>query len=214
MKTKLISSQQPDLIVYFAGWGTPVSAVEHLALPQGYDLLLCYDYRNLDLAFDFLAYEHIRLVAWSMGVWVAEQTMTKLPLLSATAINGTALPCDDQFGIPKAIFEGTLSGLNAVTRTKFERRMCGDKQNFTQYQQLNGQRSDEEILSELTALYGFLQKHNETDKIQWTKAIIGLQDRIFPAENQQAYWTNRTVISPVDKAHYLLAEYHCWEQLF
>lgn len=38
-----------------------------------------------------------------MGVWVAERVMQGYPLLSATAINGTGLPCDDQYGIPEAI---------------------------------------------------------------------------------------------------------------
>ncbi|MBD4936817.1 DUF452 family protein, partial [Xanthomonas citri pv. citri] len=36
MKTKLISTQQANLIIYFAAWGTPASVVSHLALPNGY----------------------------------------------------------------------------------------------------------------------------------------------------------------------------------
>lgn len=57
MKTALLSKQQANLIIYFAGWGTPASVVSHLTLPSGYDLLICYDYQDLTLPpFDFDRY--------------------------------------------------------------------------------------------------------------------------------------------------------------
>ena len=73
-------------------------------MPTDHDLLICYDYQDLTLDFDFSAYQQIRVVAWSMGVWVAERVLQGITLQSATAVNGTGLPCDDGFGIPYAIF--------------------------------------------------------------------------------------------------------------
>ena len=118
MKTKFYDHQGEHLIVYFAGWGTPLDAVAHLILPTNHNLLICYDYQDLTLDFDFSAYQQIRVVAWSMGVWVAERVLQGITLQSATAVNGTGLPCDDSFGIPYAIFKGTLENLEENTRSK------------------------------------------------------------------------------------------------
>ena len=136
MKTKFYDHQGEHLIVYFAGWGTPLDAVAHLILPTNHNLLICYDYQDLTLDFDFSAYQQIRVVAWSMGGWVAERVLQGITLQSATAVNGTGLPCDDSFGIPYAIFKGTLENLAENTRSKFERRICGDKVSFERYQHL------------------------------------------------------------------------------
>lgn len=219
MKTQLMTTQpqkQPNLIVYFAGWGTPISAVAHLDLPQDYDLLICYDYQNLHLDFDFSPYQQIRVVAWSMGVWVADQVMQNIPLSSATAINGTGLPCHDQFGIPCEIFKGTLEGLTEESRVKFERRICGDKQNFAIYQQLAEPREFAEIHAELTALYEMIQTQ-KPQSILWTDAVIAEQDRIFPAQNQFAYWQRHSPavhISKIAGAHYLFPAMSTWAELW
>ncbi|HGG9315583.1 TPA: pimeloyl-ACP methyl esterase BioG family protein, partial [Neisseria meningitidis] len=53
MKTKFYNHQGGHLILYFAGWGTPPDAVNHLILPENHDLLICYDYQDLNLDFDF-----------------------------------------------------------------------------------------------------------------------------------------------------------------
>lgn len=217
MKTALIMSQSTPaahLVVYFAGWGTPISAVSHLRLPEDHDLLICYDYQDLQLDFDFSTYDQIHLVAWSMGVWVANQVMSAIPLVSAVAINGTGLPCHDQFGIPCDIFEGTLAGLNEENRIKFERRMCGDKQTFAYYQSLPEQRDLQEIHAELTALYDMI-KVKSSQSIQWTRAWIAEQDRIFPMTNQLAYWQSISVNTQLVKgAHYWFLSCSHWADLW
>ena len=43
-----------------------------------------------------------------MGVWVAERVLQGITLQSATAVNGTGLPCDDSFGISYIIFKGDV----------------------------------------------------------------------------------------------------------
>ena len=216
MQYQLISQNPPsrNLIVYFAGWGTPPSAVQHLAIPPAHDLLLCYDYRDFSLDFDFSRYEKVRLVAWSMGVWVADRVMGQVPLLSATAINGTGLPMHDEFGIPCAVFQGTLDTLDEINLGKFERRMCGDKQLLQHYQSLEGRRSIEEIHAELTALYDALSAEHQHTGLPWTKAIIGTQDRIFPTQNQRNYWHERCEVSEMVGGHYLFPLLQTWEQLW
>ncbi|WP_440163005.1 DUF452 family protein [Actinobacillus pleuropneumoniae] len=217
MKTKLISTQQANLIIYFAGWGTQASVVSHLALPNGYDLLICYDYQDLNFpAFDFSRYQTVRLVAWSMGVWVAEKVLPEINLASATAINGTLFPKHDLWGIPLQIFDGTLQTLNAENRLKFERRMCGDKQLLNVYLALPEQRSLAEIHHEIEVLNTAIEANLVTPKLHWTNVIIGEKDRIFSAQNQLAFWQDKKVrMTHLSKGeHYLWQHFSEWEQLW
>lgn len=217
MKTKLISSQQANLLIYFTGWGTPASVVSHLALQDGYDLLICYDYQDLGFPhFDFSRYQTIRLVAWSMGVWVAENVLPKINLVSATAVNGTPFPKHDEWGIPVQIFNGTLQTLNAENRLKFERRICGDKQLLNAYLALPEQRSLAEIHLELEVLNAAIEKNLVTPKLHWTNVIVGEKDRIFSAQNQLAFWQDKSVrITQMPKGeHYLWQHFSKWAQLW
>lgn len=207
----------PELVVYFSGWGMPPSAIAHLQLPENSDLLICYDYTDLQLDFDFSPYSRIRLVAFSLGVWVANQVMSKVKLRSATAMNGTLNPCDVNFGIPPEIFKGTLTGLDDINRLKFERRMCGGKSELNTYQALAEQRSLQNIRLELTALYGLINQSSPTSPIFWDYAFISSQDRIFPTANQVAYWQQhspRTMIRVLDGSHYALPQFERWDNLW
>jgi len=213
VKTKFYDHQGENLIVYFAGWGTPLDAVAHLILPTDHDLLICYDYQDLKLDFDFSAYQQIRVVAWSMGVWVAERVLQGITLQSATAVNGTGLPCDDSFGIPYVIFKGTLENLTENTRSKFERRICGDKVSFERYQQFSA-RPFNEIYQELTALFAMIQQDKRTDLIHWTNAWISSRDKIFMPANQHQYWASCCAVQEIQGEHYVFSRFTHWSALW
>ncbi len=215
MKTAFIGQQGSNLILYFAGWGTPPSAVAHLQIPPNFDLLICYDYQDLQLEFDFSCYQEIYLVAWSMGVWVAEQVLQnqKVAIHKAVAINGTPKPNDDQFGIPSAIFQGTLDHLNATTRNKFERRMCQSREVLAQYQQLPDYRPLENVQQELKYLDQQI-KQRPTTTFLWHQAWIATQDHIFPVANQQAYWQSHCPVKTIEAGHYAFPYFQQWQQLW
>ncbi|MFC0323311.1 DUF452 family protein [Gallibacterium melopsittaci] len=213
MKTYYLHQQREKLIVYFAGWGTPPSAVTHLDLADQYDLLVCYDYQDLQLDFDFSAYTEIYLVAWSMGVWVAEQVMQTIPVTKAIAINGTHYPSDDRFGIPTQIFQGTLQGLNSANRDKFERRMCQNRELLNHYQTLPDYRELNDIYQELAFLSEQISVRSEAT-LKWDIAWIGTQDRIFPTSHQQAYWQDRCQIRTIEAGHYIFPLFQQWETLW
>lgn len=210
---KFYDHQGEHLIVYFAGWGTPLDVVAHLILPTNHNLLICYDYQDLTLDFDFSAYQQIRVVAWSMGVWVAERVLQGITLQSATAVNGTGLPCDDSFGIPYAIFKDTLDNLTENTRSKFERRICGDKISFERYQQFSA-RPFYEIHQELTALFAMIQQDKRTDLIHWTNAWVSSRDKIFMPANQHQYWASRCSVQEIEGEHYVFSRFTHWSALW
>lgn len=214
MKTRFINHQGQHLIIYFAGWGTPPSVVTHLQLPSNTDLLICYQYHDLVCDIDFKPYQSIRVVAWSLGVWVAERVMQNTTLLSATAINGSGLPCHNQYGIPTEIFQGTLDKLSPQTRTHFERRMCMDKSLLADYQQHIDYQAFEDIQTELHYLNHAIKQDTRHNLITWDKAIISQKDSIFPPDNLRHYWQTRCPIEEYPYAHLLFQHFTHWAEFW
>lgn len=214
MKTQLFSNtrQANNLIIYFAGWGTSPQLASRLAIPAHTDLLVCYDYQHYQLDFAWQVYQQIHIIAWSMGVWMAERVMQSIPFQQAIAINGTARPMDDNYGIPIQTFQDTLAQLSSNTRQKFERRMCGNRENHQHYQHVPARDLDN-IEAELAWLYEQLQQDQRTDLIPWHKAILGEQDKIFPYHNMLAYWQHRTSIQSYPMPHYPFTYLNHWEQI-
>jgi biotin synthesis protein BioG len=212
------------LIVYCAGWGTDGAVIQHMQIPANTDLLVCWDYRDLRLDFDCQGYTECHLVAWSMGVWAAEQLLSHWPWRSACAINGTPYPKHAQWGINPKIFDATLEGLDTAGRHKFERRMCSDAEQLQVYQALSS-RPLEEIREELQQINVALEyeQHKESQNqqscleqasITWTQAIVSEQDRVIPTAHQLAYWQLQEVpIRLVPGAHYLWGSFNAWEQI-
>ena len=211
MHTRLISQPNADtLLVYFAGWGTPDSVAE--ALAPAADVLLCSDYRDTVLNFDFSRYRRIGVLAWSMGVWVAERAMQGVKVDWAAAVNGTGLPYDDQFGIPCAVFDQTLARFDERNRAKFEQRMCADADSLAHYRRLDGHRSQQSLHDELSFLHQAVQTDRRTDLLTWHEAWIGERDRIIPAANQSAYWQSRCPVIEFDGGHYPYTHWPRWNE--
>lgn len=204
-----------NLILYFSGWGLDVNAILHLEQAKD-DICVVFDYSdlnnfNLDA---FKTYSNIRLIAWSMGVWVAAHILqnTSLSIIQAIAINGTELPIDDQFGIPNAVFAGTLDGLSLDSISKFDRRMCGSKSVYQQFTQLNRTLEIDDLKSELQNIFLEVKKHPKPS-FNWTKAFVGQSDLIFPTSNQINYWGEKAVY--VDSMpHFPFFVYQSLEELF
>ena len=205
MKQQFIKYEGNErLLLLFAGWGvderlfcTPVA--------EGYDFLLCYDYRTLNFDFSFISkYKSIRLAAWSMGVWVAGKILANvcLPYEMKLAFNGTPFPIDDERGIPFSIFQGTLQNMSEAVLFKFRRRMCGTSDEMKCFMTNVPLRSWIEIGEELSALQQFVMEEDKAVSVSfWNKVYIGLKDRIFPIENQRKAW-EQIVMLELDVAHY------------
>lgn len=194
-----------DLLLIFLGWGadpTCLSGVER----NGCDLMAVWDYR--DDTFDptlLVGYRNIYLFGWSMGVMMAERTLARFPLIQPTvaiAINGTPTPVDDSKGIPVAIFDGTLSGLNESTLQKFRRRMCRDASEYATYRVATPVRPISELTDELKHLGKQALLPSLTTTWRWSRAIIADLDRIFPPANMQQAWDTIAISTRhVDSAH-------------
>jgi hypothetical protein len=195
------------LILIFGGWGMDEHLIDGFA-PQDADVMLCYDYRQLDFDVAWVAeYEEITLWAWSMGVWAASQTFTRpeyqaLPLIEKIAINGTPMPIDDEYGIPVAIFEATLAAMDPVSLRKFNRRMCGSSAVFGRFVKKIPHRPVDELKDEMEVI-GQEVRRLPLARLDWTKALIGERDLIFTLQNQVNAWQTLGIPYEVhDAAHY------------
>lgn len=218
----IVKQQHPPsekLLLFFAGWSASAEVFARLEAEQGTDVMLCYDYRDTAFAEDLSRYNEIHLIAWSMGVRMAELAVGgKYSFATATAINGTPCPIDDAFGIPEKIFRGTLHNLTADGLRRFNRRMCGSREILARYEAFPA-RPIEEIRDELQHIYDLCHSQsaempgNEAASIAWTRAIIGSADHIFPTANQHNYWHGRCPLTEITSPHYPFYLWKQWNEL-
>lgn len=162
-----------------------------------------FDYRTLDFDYSLLnGYREIRLLAWSMGVWVAGQILSRrtCPWEMKLAVNGTPFPIDDQRGIAEAVFHGTLENFSDATLARFRRRICGGAGQVKEFLSHQPYRTTEELKEELAALEHEVGKALPA-AFGWDKAIIGLCDKIFIPDNQRVAWKG-TEVMEMEAEHY------------
>ena len=129
------------------------------------------------------------LLAWSMGVRVAADTLAglSLPWERRLAVGGTMTPVDDERGIPEATFRATLAGFSGQSMLRFRRRMCGSSAESARIAALPLHRRLDDLREELDALWRRVEK-SPAPAFNWDAALIGSSDRIFPPENLRRAW--------------------------
>ena len=206
----------PELLLFFNGWGMDEKPFKHLETSKNLDVLMVYDYTNLDnahdLCKDFANYNSVHLVAWSLGVFVAAKVLAGIKFASAKAINGTLMPIDENEGIAPIIFQGTIDSWSEVARMKFNRHMCGIEHN-KQFKANAPERSIESQKAELIALQEQITNNPVPENI-FNQAIISLNDKIFTRHNQETHWQNaRIPLTIIDEPHYSFPEIESWKEM-
>lgn len=198
-------SDRERLMLFFGGWGTDERLLDFPLPENGMDIMLCCDYRSLDFDASLVTrYRSISLLAWSMGVWVADHVLggMPLPLERKVAFNGTQFPMDDARGIPVNVFKGTLDGFSETVLAKFRRRMCASSESLHRFMEHASRRCAGELREELQSLYDSVTQSVVHNRLGWDKAVVGQCDRIFPPGNQLAAWHDMAEVQVVDAAHY------------
>jgi len=204
------------LVLFFTGWAMDENPTAHLVADDA-DSCTCFDYRSLETAdvARWESYQEIFLVAWSTGVWAAEQVVGKLnlPIKLAIAINGTPTTVHDETGIPRAIFQGTYDQLSDKTMSKFQRRMVGSSSAFTAFAGIAPRRRTEDQKAELKAILDVDFNTMSTELITWNKALVGTADAIFPPQNQLRYWAGRCEIVELELPHFPFFHFRSWTMI-
>ena len=175
------------LILFMLGWGATPNTIHKLHFPAGYDVLCCYDHRQLTplRAEDFDGYERIYLFAWSFGVWVAEQSCQALPLYRAVAINGTPYPASPKYGLRLKVLQRTIKSVAAMGGNPFR-----DEANPEKYAPFGpfAEPTAQEQVEELDFLAEACQTLPECPHLPWNRAYIATKDEIFPPDRMRTYW--------------------------
>lgn len=218
------------LVLFVLGWAADHRVVEHIR-PEGCDILVIYDYSdgidgNLSSMCDngcgsgeatdkmrdnyahssqlrkiLGAYRQTWLFAWSFGVWVAEQLLGDAEFTRAVALNGTAHPVHELYGIEPRRMVVTIRGLRAGGMGAFNRRTY--EEHFERLEPMLSPRSLDRNIAELE----YLASASAVDyapSINWDKAVIGSGDQIFSPENMARFWGSRAEILPLP--HYPFAD--------
>lgn len=209
----IFKSLSRRLIVLFLGWGMDASPFRRLSR-SGFDILALWDYTGLDRPgrwereMDGLAsvcggYDEVVVVAWSYGVRIAsgflESCSASLPVTLTLAVNGTPMHVDERYGIPPAIFEGTLRRLAEPTIRKFYRRMFHSAEAFAGFMECKPERSVESLKNELEV---FARLKPLAAAALWDVALIDDADLIFPSAAQRAFWPSGKVVSLGSQGHF------------
>lgn len=181
-----------------------------------YDVLHLFDFCELSAIAPVLAeiepYSERILLSWSMGVWGGQQLFADHPHLFARtiAINGTLCPVDDQHGIPRELFAGTMRGWSEASRRKFFRRLTGGgaiEQQFLQHQP-NRLLADQqrELACYLSAVDCIARERSIYQEV-----FISEHDKIMPTANQLSYWGESGAM--LGGGHFPFYRWQSWDQL-
>ncbi|EBD1778732.1 DUF452 family protein [Campylobacter jejuni] len=196
--------KNPDskkLIVVFGGFASHPSHFSHLKSDK--NVILFYDYENFDLNFDFKAFDELFLIAFSMGVCVANRLLKELNFKQKIAINGTNLGIDKSKGIHLTIFKKTLQNfkLEHFKEALFKERESLAKDFIFK---------DEKALKiELEKLFDFALTKQE-ENLLWDKVYSSKEDEIFPPNALKNSFKNLIFL---DEPHFAFFHFKTWDEL-
>lgn len=208
---------RPSALVCFAGWAMDDRPFRRLTSAE-FDVLICYDYRDLATAHQEKALQEVNayacqtVVAWSLGCAAAEHIMPHLGWTpgQAVAINGTVTPEDEEEGIPAQWITLTAAHLTEGGWEKFVRRMCSDVEARHDFEAHASRRRLDEAVSELEAL----RRLKPATTCGFTRALVGNRDRIILPANQQRCWERRGVpFRNIPAPHYPFHLWRTWDEL-
>lgn len=198
-------ASNPDLIIYMLGWASTPNAICHIDTP-GCDVLACCNYTELHPFSPerFKRYRRIYLIAWSFGIWVAEQCCRTLPLYRAIAFNGTPYPVHPQWGMRLRV---VLRSMRALAKNGGENAFRCENEETPRYipDGPYTDRTTEEKIDELMFLANSAEQQS-ADGLSWDKAYISDRDEIFPPAHMWEYWKTVGLGTEIKGFHYPFAD--------
>ena len=201
MQSFFKNNHAQNLILFFSGWGCDQNQFTNLHDTDD-DVLILFDYQDLNLDFDFTSYKNINLIAYSAGVFVASIMQKTLPPLhKKVAINGNPYLFDEKFGLSSH----TMDIFNSITLDnylEFRRQymVISDKE-YQQYNELQSLRSLESCQQELASLQKLYTKHHQEISQNFDLALMADKDPFFPLDAQKEFYSNKLRIIPNAKHH-------------
>ena len=179
------------LILIFAGWSTDARYYSDCVF-DGWDTAVVSDYRDMSLPVVPPQYRTVYVFAYSLGV--AAASLCGIPAAASIAICGSPYPASDAYGIPEAVYQGTLDGLDERQLMKFHLRMSGDKATYEAIREKLPLNPDiQRLKDELAEIRNATGHRNGEDfSAAFDRVYLAEADRIFPYSNLDSYWAENT----------------------
>jgi biotin synthesis protein BioG len=205
MKHKWLNKTNTEkLIIFFNGWGMDDFVVSELDC-EDFNVVVLYDYNDLELDLDLSNFSQKHIIGWSMGVMIS--TLFDFDgVKTRSALCGTPKAIHDEFGIPERIYNLTVRGFSESSAQKFMERMFVSKPPFVKF----SQREFESQKSELVKMLEYI-KITPKSLGEFTRVIVPDSDKIIPTQNQLNYWKNRAEV--IHSGHCPFGLYDKWSEL-
>ena len=195
------NNHSQNLILFFSGWGCDEHQFTNLHDTND-DILILFDYQDLNLDFDFTPYKKIDLIAYSAGVFVASIFQKSLPPLhKKIAINGNPYLFDKKFGLSTQ----TINIFNSITLDnylEFRRQyMVISDAEYKRYNELQSLRTLESCQQELTSLQNLYTNHRKEITQNFDLALMADKDPFFSLDAQKEFYGDKLRIIPNAKHH-------------
>ena len=184
MKRYLVNNNSDKLTIFFTGWACDKFEFEHLK--SNSDVLLLYDYADLNLDFDFFKYKEFNLIAFSAGVFVASVMDFKFKISNKIAISGNPYLFDEKLGLSKEI-QDILYNLTEKTADDFARNyLVKSDAEWKSFH--HSKRTLESCKQEFDSLKILYTIHKKNIKYIYDKALFGEEDTLFNVSNQKDFY--------------------------
>lgn len=209
MQKHLINKNSKNLLIFFAGWGCDEYEFEHLETDS--DVLILYNYTDMNIDFDFSKYKNFDLLSFSAGVFAASIMKFNFDINKKIAIDGNPYLFDEYYGLSKNM-QNILYNITEENADNFARNYLvktdAEWENF--HPSKRTLKSCQIEFDSLRKIYNS-NKQNITDIYDF--AIFGKEDPIFNVSAQKEFFGNRLNI--VENArHNLFFRINKYEQIF
>ena len=175
MQKYLINKNSNNLLIFFAGWGCDEFEFEHLKSES--DILILYNYSDLNLDFDFKKYKNLDLIAFSAGVFVASIMNFDFKINKKIAMSGNPYLFDTHFGLSKEI-QNILYNITEVNADDFARNYLVKTESEWKIFH-HSKRTLDSCKDEFDSLKKLYAENKHNIKDIYEIALIGGDDKIF-----------------------------------
>lgn len=211
MKYFFNNQNSSDLILFFSGWGCDENQFTNLKDDK--DVLILYDYHDLNLDFQFDKYSNIYVVAYSAGVFVASVLADKINnIRKKVAVCGNPYLFDEKLGIPPEIIK-VFKNITLDNYLDFRKHymVFGDEE-YEQYNKLQSLRTIESCEEELEALKKIYNEKKMQINPVFDAAVAAENDLIFNLSEQKMFYKEKLSIIK-NARHHIFFRFKSFEEI-
>ena len=190
MNKYFVNNNSDSLLIFFSGWGCDEYEFEHLNSQS--DILILYNYLDLNLDFDFSKYKKFNLLAFSAGVFIASILDFDFEIDKKLAISGNPYLFDEHFGLSSKI-QGMLYNITEENAEDFARNyLVKTKEEWENFHP--SRRTLDSCQKEFDALKEIYIEQKSNIKDIYDRALAGEEDLLFDLSAQKEFYKEKLIV--------------------